>query len=1292
MEKSELKNIFESGFNLEVWQKLMKSLFNAKTIRQQPAQIILPSNEWAYDAVELGSTTTSDDRLIGFYIVYLKPGVRIEVNRVGLRGLLRNIYKYDVDGALIVFVQETKWRFSFVSEIRELDDEGRVTLKETEPKRYTYLFGKDEVCRTAAERFYLLNNKLFSLNDIREAFSVEKLNKDFYQELSNWYFWALQNVKFPDDFEKDEEVRNATSVIRLITRLIFVWFLKQKKLIPEELFDEREIKHLLNFSDKTGSTYYKAILQNLFFATLNTEMGCDKRKFVNRQYGVQGFYRYERFFNDKERFLQFTQNIPFLNGGLFENLDKNVGEPGEKRIDCFSNKTTNEIRLSVPDYLFFAGTEHADLSRSYPDNNHGNVKIRGLIQLLKSYNFTIEENTPFEIEVALDPELLGKVFENLLASYNPETKTTARKQTGSFYTPREIVNYMVDESLIAFLKNQLLDENPGVKVLGKSQIEIFGNETRKGQSFEQKINESRWIGKEPELEDNLRLLLDFNNERNPFDEKDTVLIMKAIDGCTILDPACGSGAFPMGILQKLVLILQKLDKNNEYWRKIQEERAKAENEALINRIQKDKEYAEHISFEDIRKKLLKELDERLDEIRDSFDVNQNEPDYARKLFLVENCIYGVDIQPIAVQIAKLRFFISLIIDQKFDDNKPNRGILTLPNLETKFVAANTLIWLSKVITAKPIAVYSLEEKLKDVRHRHFSARTPETKKKYREQDTQLREQISTELKKVGFPPTDADQIAHWNPYDQNTFATFFDAEWMFGNTKGFDIVIGNPPYIALQRTEIESKKALQSLKYKTFESTGDIYAIFYERGQQLLRNKGVLAYITSRQWMQASYGKSLRKFLATETNPLQLIDFGQVKIFEGATVFVNVILFENSKNKNNLWACLIPTDYNVEHGNLTAFFASNKQEIKKLSENTWAVSNAQHINEQIEKIGNPLNRWKNIEFFRGITSGFNEAFHISQKIKDFLISKNIKNANVIKPLLRGKDIKRYNYDFENVYMLFIPWHFPLQNDNTITNSSVKAENTFRNEFPDIYNHLTLFKTELSNRNKSETGIRYEWYALQRYGADFWENFEKPKIVWIEISDRANYAYDEKGMYLTNSAYFLSCKNEMVSLKYLLAVLNSKVADYFFLQKTARIAGGRMRYTKQFVEQIPVPEIPIEQQKPFIALVDIVLFLRQHHFRESSDKVMHFYFEQIIDVAVVELYFGEQIKKENFEIIKYLNPILDPSFSMAIDSIRQVFNEFDKPSHPVRNAVSLLKHYEPLKTIEETLNRKEDGAN
>lgn len=1189
---------------------------------------------------------------IKLFEVVLSDNCQIERSRINIQQLIRR-YVETFEGAFMVFhyrnPENRAWRFSYVEKRTSATDA-------TSAKRYTYLFGKDFACRTAAQRFFELYKlqQNITLQDITNAFSVEALTKEFYSELSNWYFWALQNVKFPDDFEPDEEVRNATSTIRLITRLMFVWFLKQKGLIPDGLFDKEEHKNILNYSDKTGSTFYKAILQNLFFATLNTEMSGDKRKFVNRQYGVQGFYRYERFFSNKERFLELTKDIPFLNGGLFENLDKNVGETNEIRIDCFSNKVTNENRLSVPDYLFFDGTEHADLNRAYGDNKHDNTKVRGLIEILKSFNFTIEENTPYEIEVALDPELLGKVFENLLASYNPETKTTARKQTGSFYTPREIVNYMVDESILAYLKNKLLEEAAGVAVIGKPQIEIFGNETRKGQlSLEQKINSSNWVGKETELEDNLRLILAYNGNENPFDANDTTLIIKAIDNCKILDPACGSGAFPMGVLQKMVHILQKLDKDNSQWRELQRQKAIAESEKVFA-----------VGDKDERQKRLLDIDE-------TFDYNTS--DYGRKLYLIENCIYGVDIQPIAVQIAKLRFFISLVCDQKVDKNRENLGIRPLPNLETKFVAANTLIGLQTTNVIKPVSVYELEKQLKEVRHKHFSARTPETKRKYRQIDNELRVVISEELTQTGFPPTAAHQVASWNPYDQNTHAEWFDNYWVFGISDGFDIVIGNPPYVAFQRMEVETKKALQNLRYKTFENTGDIYAIFYERGQQLLRDRGILSYITSRQWMQASYGKSLRKFLATETNPIQLIDFGQAKIFEGATVFVNILLFEKAKNKNSLWACLIPTDYDVEHGNLTAFFASNKQELKKLTENTWAVSNSQHINEQIEKIGKPLIKWKELDFFRGITSGLNDAFHIEEPQKNELINQDPKNAEIIKPLLRGKDIKRYNYDFLNWYI--INTHNGVREFNLPRIDVVK-------DYPTIYKHLQQWQPQLEERlDKGE-----HWTNLRNCA--FLLEFDKPKIVWIEISDRANYAYDDKGMYLTNSAYFLTCKSDNVSLKYLLAVLNSKVADFYFSQKTARIAGGRMRYTKQYVEQIPVPVIPIEQQKPFIALVDFILFLKKQPLHDSTDKIMSFFFEHVIDVAVTELFFKEQVNKEKFEIIKHLQNLPDTTNNVTLANIREIYSQFNNPNHPIRNAVSLLKNYEPLKTIEETLNRKD----
>ena len=1275
MTQQELKQIFQNPYERKAWLEVLKNVFSKVSIFAQP-QDLFQEVDSVIEGSQIGLIQLTDDKNIAIFEVEVADNISILHNRKGLRDIAaKHIDQGIIHGALVFFYSQcqSEYRFTFIAKHTEFDDEGNLNKIQTHPKRYTYVLGTP-YCGTAVQRISTLavKNQLSPLviKDVIEAFSVEALTKEFYSELSNWYFWALQNVKFPDDFEQDEEVRNATSTIRLITRLMFVWFLKQKGLIPDGLFDKEELKKILNYSDKTGSTFYKAILQNLFFATLNTEMSGDKRKFINRQYGVQGFYRYERFFSNKERFLELTKDIPFLNGGLFENLDKNVGETNEIRIDCFSNKVTNENRLSVPDYLFFDGAEHADLSRAYGDSNHGNTKVRGLIEILKSYNFTIEENTPYEIEVALDPELLGKVFENLLASYNPETKTTARKQTGSFYTPREIVNYMVDESIVAYLKSKLIEDAAGIAVIGNPQIELFGNETRKGQlSLEQKINSSNWVGKETELEDNLRLILAYNGDENPFDAKDTALLIKAIDNCKILDPACGSGAFPMGVLQKMVHILQKLDKDNSQWRELQRQKAIAETEKAYN-----------IGDKDERQKRLLDIDE-------TFDYNAS--DYGRKLYLIENCIYGVDIQPIAVQIAKLRFFISLVCDQKDDKNRENLGIRPLPNLETKFVAANSLIGINRSGGALRInVVIDKERELSEVRHKHFLARTPETKAKYRKKDEELRLQIANLLKTIGWGDAVARLLADWNPYDQNTSANFFDTEWMFGLLQGFDIIIGNPPYVAFQRMEVETKKALQNLKYKTFENTGDIYAIFYERGQQLLRDRGILSFITSRQWMQASYGKSLRKFLATDTNPIQLIDFGQAKIFEGATVFVNILLFEKRKNQNKLWACLIPTDYDVEHGNLTTFFAANKQKIENLTENTWSVSNAQHLHEHIKKIGKPLSEWNNIDFFRGITSGLNEAFHIDELTKNELINQDSKNSKIIKSLLRGKDIKRYNYDFENFYMLFIPWHFPLQNDNSITCSSEKAETAFKNDYPAIYNHLLKFKNELSSRNQSETGIRYEWYALQRYGADFWENFEKPKIVWIEISDRANYAYDDKGMYLTNSAYFLTCKSDNVSLKYLLAVLNSKVADFYFSQKTARIAGGRMRYTKQYVEQIPVPEIPIEQQKPFIALVDFILFLKKQPLHDSTDKIMSFFFEHVIDVAVTELFFKEQVNKEKFEIIKHLQNLPDTTNNVTLDNIREIYSQFNNPNHPIRNAVSLLKNYEPLKTIEETLNRKD----
>ena len=429
----------------------------------------------------------------------------------------------------------------------------------------------------------------------------------------------MKYVRFPDDVDKDAGIRNATNLIRLITRIIFIWFIKEKGLIPEAIFNKRDIKTILKDFCKCGesSDYYRAILQNLFFGTLNQKV--NERGFVkdgnfpqNRtEYGVKTLFRYaDCFAIGQQEALDLFKNVPFLNGGLFDCLDRPDDAGKILYVDGFSR--TPKKQAFVPDRLFFSDEIEVDLNDAYGTKNK-KYETRGLIEILSGYKFTVAENTPVEEEVALDPELLGKAFENLLASYNPETQITARKQTGSFYTPREIVDYMVEECLKAYLKGVLTGMSP----MSDEDAQIA-----------------------------LDVLFAYTEKEHLFNEDETKALINGIDTCKILDPACGSGAFPMGVLHKMVHILHKLDPNNEQWKGRQ-----------IDKVDKLIEEAGAIPDSDVREQVIAGLNQNRHDIEDAF--GSNELDYGRKLYLIENCIYGVDIQPIAVQIAKLRFFISL---------------------------------------------------------------------------------------------------------------------------------------------------------------------------------------------------------------------------------------------------------------------------------------------------------------------------------------------------------------------------------------------------------------------------------------------------------------------------------------------------------------------------------------------------------------------------------------------------------------------------------------------------------
>ena len=778
-------------------------------------------------------------------------------------GLSKEAFRFLADEweskALVLFVSEgndANYRFSLITIELSETEEGRLHKIYSNPRRYSYFLGEGIACYTP-NKYLNASGRVTDAQDLTDRFSVEVLTKAFYQELSDWYAWAVKVVRFPNklDDKNDDDKYNHEAAIRLVTRLIFVWFLKQKHLIPEEFFDEDYIRENLieGFNPRTNrdlfynsgeSKYYKAILQNLFFAMLNSPITPEgsteisERRFRENRgdYDNNKLMRYKSLFKNPELFVKLAnKTVPFLNGGLFDCLDdKDKGN----YLDGFSDRTVVKEALIVPDFLFFGDEvgRSIDLSDWYGDKKKKRVSARGILEILKQYNFTVEENTPFDQDVSLDPELLGKVFENLLASYNPETQTTARKQTGSFYTPRDIVQYMVDESLVAHLK--------------------------------------RMVGEE--LEPEYRKLISYIDEEILLTAEQKQQIMEAIYHCKVLDPACGSGAFPVGMLQQMVHILSQLDPTNEQWKKMMLDEAVNESRNAFQAESKE------------------EREERLRDIEASFDESLNNPDYARKLYLIENCIYGVDIQPIAIQISKLRFFISLVVDQKTTNNPvKNFGIRPLPNLEAKFVAANSLIPLAKSDgeLGRTPEIIALENKLKEANHKIFSAKTVRTKRRWKDRLIELRSEMAEKLADNGFLTADAaNQMSSWDMFDQNSAASFFDADWMFGIKNGFDIVIGNPPYGA--KLSNNEKRKLRTLYVN---QTSETAILFIEKGCNELQSNAVISYIIPKAFTYSSNYKSIRNYVKDDISII--VDCG--KAFEQVKLEACIISIRKNSNSES---------------------------------------------------------------------------------------------------------------------------------------------------------------------------------------------------------------------------------------------------------------------------------------------------------------------------------------------------------------------------------------------------------
>jgi len=932
---------------------------------------------------------------------------------------------------------------------------------------------------------------------------IEALNQRFYSELFKWFKKAEKECIFPDS--KVHQTNTTWQVIRLVTRLLFIWFLKEKKLVPQDLFSENFALNHVKGHCPSSTNYYRSVIQNLFFATLNTPI--KERHFFNDFPQQKNFYsyRYSNLLNDPFGFKSYLDQVPFVNGGLFDCLDTD-----ENLVDGFFDELEGDSgELNLPARLLLDQQE-------------------GLFRLFENFVFTIEENTPVDVEVALDPELLGLTFENLLASCNEETGETARKETGSFYTPRKVVDYIVREVI---------------------------TEALTGITKPVETEKEHW-------KDSIEYLLDWeiSNEdaKDFFGEKETKILVEAIAGLKILDPAVGSGAFPMAVLQSLTLALRRLDEDNKLWHEYQKKRIT------------------HYTNKTFDLENKSEREEELKKFNEFFELYRKS-DFGRKLFLIQNCIFGVDIQHIACQIAKLRFFISLIIEQQASSSKENRGIKPLPNLEMRFIAADSLLPIygknNTPIQTKNTSEFI--ERLKLLREEYFSAVDKKSKLEIQQKDGQIRRCLSNELKRPDWDQS-AQKISDWNPYDHNSFANWFDKQYMFGvnDNDGFDIVLGNPPYIQLQKNQGSLSNKYNGDKYSSFSRSGDIYQLFIEFGCNILKkDTGVLGYITSNSWLRAKYGKNLRDWLCKHHTLIKLIDLGG-GVFHNATVDTAICIIRNGIECQSADK-FFQANQVVEITKGQISFPPNQNDFNQFKPQVgspWLILSSvdSSIINKMKESGKPLKDW-DISIYRGIVTGFNEAFIINQSVRDRLVDEDPKSAEILKPVLRGRDIERYHAKWMNLWLIAT---IPSQKINIDDYSAIK-------KYLLHYGKERLCQKSLRKNGKliSRKKSPHRWYELQDTCA-YHEKFFEDKIIWREIGNRGRFYFDKSGKMILQTAFFITGEQ----LPYICCFLNSKLTIYF-MQKTSTSLGESFRWLKYFVESIPLPRLSLTEMSEFKVLVE-----------------------------------------------------------------------------------------------------------
>lgn len=1038
--KETFKRLFQSKFNLSKWQMLLQDYFHADKVRVSPE--VLDEDAEDRKGYFLGSMTTQDNYELGFFYYEMEDGSVLR-RKVGLRNLIRPYLGFGFDAALAVFNDGTNWRLSLICDLKE---------DATSTKRFTYVFGDEKAFyKTPILRFESLRTKANEFLEIKKAFSVEALSDDFFAAYRKQYAefvkfltgkeyvkkgnkWVEQETGEPDaqyftSFKEDDKlVRDY--IKKMMGRIVFLYFLQSKGWLAGNLHYMHDLFY--DASDEVKGDFLDKVLEPMFFGLLNTKPEDRSSAPLVNGVGV--------------KYIPNADEIPYLNGGLFQ----------QEKID--------EV-----DSVFPAGM------------------FQSLFDFFDSYNFTIDENDPNDAEVGVDPEMLGKIFENLLED---------NKDKGAFYTPKEIVRYMCQESLTAYLQTDIDDaevkEHIANFVKTNDVEELGGASSELAMSIDQKLIDVK-----------------------------------------ICDPAIGSGAFPMGLLREL--------------------------------------YA----------------------CRKSIEIFEEDNAADIKRHIIQNNIYGVDIEKGAVDIARLRFWLALIIDEK----EP----MPLPNLDFKIMQGNSLLESYKGVdldvtskklktgkdTKKTRGVLSLgfeetdvQKTIQDLVKSYFSITDHTLRAQRRQQiDKYVKDyikvcaegnhEVQDAVDELEIPN---DQFFLWHTY----FADVFEKG-------GFDIVIGNPPYVNVEGISVEDKKIYKDT-FTCFEKRADLFSLFLEMAlTKLASASAVVTYIIpSIIHSNLSYKKLRNLFL--DNKWLSEVCYTGGKVFHAPTVDTTILRFCKSGNKKIILKNAVDFE-NQQVSSVPSDYFSLFQNLISISDQKTNDLMGKLFNHDFPRLD------ENFSVFQGIVTGNNPAFIFASEAE--ALSNGI-DKELLHPLCHGRDIERYAVRSRERRILYL-------------NNSVNIET-----YPNTETWLAAFKDALSKRREAKNGA-IQWYSLQwprvKRELDLKEKILVQNTRNEALKTRICAVLDDKSVYGSQGVNFIILNDVHVSLRYLLGILDSTLINYLFATKFLNLA-IKAEYLKQL--RIPIPSAAILKQLE--SLVSKVLELKKVNIEADTTSL-----EYQIDFCVYHLY-------------------------------------------------------------------------